>query len=124
MTVTATVTTTTLRRVVLAVGQLGLGGTEGQLVMLAEGLAEHGIEVQVASLFGSGPRAGDLARHGIPVYHGHFPRLRARPSWDTAAAFPRYVAWLHHQRPQLVHSFLYHAYVVTTPAARMARVPV
>lgn len=35
-----------------------------------------------------------------------------------------YVRWLREQSPQIVHSFLFHAYVYTAPAARIAGVPV
>jgi L-malate glycosyltransferase len=127
---------TRLRRVALTVGQLGLGGTERQLVLLARGLKERGVEVGVASLFGGGPNVHPIRDAGIPLYLGdspqrpeeraetpQFPRSLPRMARHLVN-LPNYVSWLRRLRPQVVHAFLYHAYVLTPPAARLARVPV
>jgi len=128
---------TRLRRVALVVGQLGLGGTERQIVLLAQGLKHHGVEVGVASLFGGGPNEQPLRGLDIQLYVGRttrqavsaqlptpgFPRSLPRIA-RRVANLPEYVSWLRRFRPQVVHAFLYHAYVVTPLAARLARVPV
>jgi len=122
---------TQLTRVVLLIGQLGLGGTEQQLVLLAEGLSQHGLEVEVVTLAAGGQREKDLAELGIPVWRAEFVAMtpwRWRPSLRegylaNAVAFVRLVKYLRRFRPQVVHAFLFHAYVIAAPAARAASVP-
>jgi L-malate glycosyltransferase len=114
-----------ITKVILTIGQLHRGGTEGQLVLLAKGFKEAGVRVSVASLFDGGVHAEALERLGIPVYLGRFPRKNDR---FKLLAFPmrflEFVQWLRRERPDVVHSFLFHSYVLTAPAARLARVPV
>jgi glycosyltransferase involved in cell wall biosynthesis len=113
-----------LRKVVLTIGQLGLGGAERQLVLLAIGLHRAGVEVTVISQRG-GPRTEELARAGVPfhvvspsAWSQRFPRLWILP--DTL----RSVYLLLRLRPQVVHAYLFHAYVFMAPMARLTRVPV
>src|SRR3954471_10217012 len=111
-------------RVCLLIGQLGLGGTEKQVVLLAQGLRSRGIETSVCLLFEGGPREEALRAAGVPVVHLGFPSstawLRTLPY--NIAAFTRLVRHLRRQRPDVLHAFLYHSYVTAAPAARMARV--
>ncbi|NWF24846.1 glycosyltransferase [Streptomyces sp. PKU-EA00015] len=122
-----------LSRVCLMIGQLGLGGAEKQLVMLARGLAERGIETTVVLLSERrGPRESELVRSGVPVIslgcRGIRPMTSPRGVATNAAvsarAFLRLVAHLRHTRPQILHAFLFHCYVAAAPAARVAGVPV
>ncbi len=113
----------TLGSVVLAIGELGRGGTEGQLVALAKGLQARGVEVAVASLFYGGPYESELAGMHIPVFLGGFPSWRrdgVAGLLRAVPAFIRYARWLRERRPDVVHVFLYHAYVVTPFACRLA----
>ncbi|MFK4226649.1 glycosyltransferase [Streptomyces sp. NPDC019890] len=126
-------TDTELSRVSLMIGQLGLGGAEKQVVMLARGLVAHGIETTLLLLSGRGPREEELAGSGVTIvslgYRGitrPWVDLRRTLS-DTAAAlraFARLVAHLRRARPQVLHAFLFHCYIAAAPAARLARVPV
>ena len=113
-------------RIVLAIGTLGLGGAEGQVVELARGLHRRRWDVHVATLIEVGPHAGALEQEGIPLYQGHFRNVHRAAVWD-ALAFPKrfvgYVAWLRRVRPDIVHAFLFHAYVPSVFAARLAGVP-
>jgi L-malate glycosyltransferase len=113
-------------RVCLLIGQLGLGGTEKQVVLLAQGLRARGIETSVFLLFEGGPREEALVEAGVPVVHLGFPssatRLRTVPG--SVAAFARLVRHLRRERPDVLHAFLYHSYVTAAPAARLARVKV
>ncbi|MDN3358954.1 glycosyltransferase [Actinomadura sp. DC4] len=115
-----------LSRVCLLIGQLGLGGTEKQVVLLAQGLQARGIETSVCLLFEGGPREQALRAAGVPVVHLGFPSsttlLRKLPG--NIAAFARLVRHLRRQRPDVLHAFLYHSYVTAAPAARLARVKV
>ena len=108
------------------IGQLGLGGTEKQLVLLARGLRERGVETTVLVMFHGGPGEEALREAGIPVVRLRFRSLRAR-WWMPAAnvgAFCGLVAYLRRMRPDVLHAFLFHSYVPAAPAARLAGIPV
>ncbi|MCO5998399.1 glycosyltransferase [Actinoallomurus rhizosphaericola] len=117
---------TRLRRVSLLIGQLGLGGTEKQVVLLAAGLRARGVDVRVLVMFEGGPREERLRALGVPVEPLGFRRRSAgwRMPAANVAAFVRLVGHLHRTRPQALHAFLFHSYVTAAPAARLARVPV
>ncbi len=112
-------------RVCLIIGQLGLGGAEKQIVLLADGLKQRGVDVTVVVLGGEGPRAAALQAAGVPVvYLGlRWPgRWRALP--HILAVFGRLTSYLRRSRPDIVHAFLLLSYVIGAPAARLAGVPV
>jgi glycosyltransferase involved in cell wall biosynthesis len=115
-----------LSRVCLLIGQLGLGGTEKQVVLLAQGLHARGIETSVYLLFEGGPWEDALRAAGIPVVHLGFPSRRRwlRTLPGHVAAFARLVRHLRRERPDVLHAFLYHSYVTAAPAARLARIKV
>ncbi|WP_187232599.1 glycosyltransferase [Actinomadura sp. HBU206391] len=113
-------------RVFLLIGQLGLGGTEKQVALLARGLHGQGVDVRVLVLFKGGAWESDLNAAGVPVVHLGFHRRVSgwRMLPGNAAAFSRFVTYLRRARPDVLHAFLYHSYVTAAPAARLARVPV
>lgn len=109
---------------VLLIGQLGLGGTEKQVALLAAGLRERGVDVEVWVQFGRGPREADLIAAGVPVVDLGFGRLTdPRALARNAVAFARLVWRLRRKRPDVLHAFLIASYLVAAPAARLARVP-
>jgi L-malate glycosyltransferase len=114
------------RRVCLMIGQLGLGGTEKQVVLLAQGLRARGVDVHVLLMFQGGPRESGLRAAGVPVVHLGFATSAAGPHMvpANAAAFGRLVRHLRRLRPDVLHAFLYHSYVTAAPAARLAGVRV
>jgi glycosyltransferase involved in cell wall biosynthesis len=113
-------------RVCLLIGQLGLGGTEKQVVLLAQGLRARGIDVHVLLMFEGGPREGALRAAGVPVTHLGFASgaAGARMVPANAIAFARLVRHLRRLRPAVLHAFLFHSYVTAAPAARLAGVRV
>jgi glycosyltransferase involved in cell wall biosynthesis len=112
-------------KVCLMIGQLGLGGTEKQVVLLARGLRDRGIDTNVLVLFEGGPREGALRSAGVSVVHLGFARFStARNAPRNAAAFLGLVRRLRRDRPDVLHAFLFHTYIVAAPAARLARVPI
>jgi glycosyltransferase involved in cell wall biosynthesis len=115
-----------LTRVCLLIGQLGLGGTEKQLVLLAEGLRARDLDATVLVMFEGGPREDVLRAAGVPVVHLGFQRRSAgwRMPPANVAAFIRLVVHLRRARPDVLHAFLFHSYVLAAPAARFAGVPV
>ncbi|MEU8197787.1 glycosyltransferase [Microbispora amethystogenes] len=112
-----------VRRVVLLIGHLGLGGAQRQLCLLAERLRDRGVEVHVFVLSRGGPHEDDLRAAGIPVHRLGFSRGAGSPAGNLRA-FARLVRSLRRLRPEVVHGFLYESYLLGTPAARLARVPV
>ncbi|MCW2919504.1 MAG: hypothetical protein JWN52_7572 [Actinomycetia bacterium] len=113
-------------RVFLLIGQLGLGGAEKQVVLLARGLRARGVDTTVLVMFAGGPREDALRAAGVPVVHLGFRRRTA--GWgmlpSALMAFFRLVGHLRRMRPDVLHAFLIHSYVVAAPAARLAGVPV
>jgi L-malate glycosyltransferase len=115
-----------VRKVVLIIGQLGMGGTEKQVMLLARGLRERGIDTSVWAVFGGTQTYyGDvLRRDGIRVVdvgiHGRELR-RALPNFARLGSM---AMRLRQEHPDIVHAFLFQAYVTAAPIARMARIPV
>ncbi|GAA0374332.1 glycosyltransferase [Microbispora corallina] len=115
-----------LRRVALLNGQLGLGGAERQLTLLAQELQERGVEVSVLLLVRGGPHEAALRAAGIPVHHLGFIGWRSDPLAPVrnVRAFARMVRLLRRIKPDVLHAFLMESYLLGTPAARLAGVPV
>ncbi|MFB9839132.1 glycosyltransferase, partial [Actinoallomurus acaciae] len=113
-------------RVCLMIGQLGLGGTEKQVVLLAQGLRARGVDAHVLLMFKGGPREQGLRAAGVPVVRLGFASsdAGARMLPANAMAFARLVRHLRRLRPDILHAFLYHSYVTAAPAARLAGVQV
>jgi glycosyltransferase involved in cell wall biosynthesis len=112
--------------VCLLIGQLGVGGTEKQLTLLAHGLRARGIDTTVLVMFEGGPREAALRAAGVPVIHLGFQRRSAgwRMPPANLAAFVRLLRHLRRTRPDVLHAFLFHSYVTAAPAARLAGVPI
>ena len=105
--------------VILMIGQLGLGGTEKQLVLLARGLRRQGVRIRVLVMFGGGPFEERLREAGIDVVHLGFATLSAgwRMPLRNIRAFARLVRDLRRDRPDVLHAFLFYSYVTAAPAA-------
>lgn len=106
----------------LLVGQMGLGGTEKQVALLARGLQERGARVSVLLLWSGGSRRDEL--DGIRVEQLGFGRLHSlRAVPRNVRAMGRLVRFLREEKPDVLHAFLTASYLVAAPAARLARVP-
>jgi L-malate glycosyltransferase len=112
-------------KVRLMIGQLGLGGTEQQVALLAGGLHERGVDVAVLVMFDGGPREDVLRGAGVPVVYLGFRRfssLRNLPR--NVAALAGLVRRLRRDQPDVLHAFLLHSYLTAAAAAWIARGPV
>lgn len=105
----------------LVITELEFGGAEQALVNLATGLSRERFSPVVYSLK-SRPKNDLLVQRlegaNIPV---HF--LDVQSSWQFFSAISRLATLFKQQQPQLVQSFLFHANVVATLAARRAKAP-
>jgi glycosyltransferase involved in cell wall biosynthesis len=116
-----------VERVCLVIGQLGLGGTEKQVAVLAAGLRHRDVEVTVVVLRKGGAREDILREAGVPLINLNLPAQGNQP-WKSpliiALALNRLTRTLLRLRPDVVHAFLLHSYLLAPPSARLARVPV
>jgi glycosyltransferase involved in cell wall biosynthesis len=112
------------RRVCLIIGTLTAGGAEKQVALLAKELHRRGVATSVLLLFGGGPREAELVEAGVEIVRLGFGRHNGRRALGyNMAVFGRMVSHLRRIRPDVVHAFLFHSYLVGAPAARLARVP-
>lgn len=110
------------RRLALVTTELAVGGAERCLVNLACGLARRQFEPVVYSL-----RPAPVGPAGALVEQLRAERIATRflgvsSSWQALSAVRQLTALLREQRPALLQSFLYHANVIGSLAARRARV--
>lgn len=96
---------------------LNTGGAEVMLLKLLERLSPR-FSVQVVSLTSTGPIGQRIESLGIPVTALEMPRGVPNP-----VALLRLLRLLCHHKPDIVHTWMYHADLVGGLAARLARVP-
>ncbi|MGI5513246.1 glycosyltransferase [Streptomyces sp. CA-106131] len=111
-------------QICLLIGQLGLGGAEKQLVLLARGLSARGIRTHLAVMFEKGAREQELRDSGVSVVELGFRCQGLESLAGDIRAFAHFVAFLRKEWPGVLQAFLFHSYVMAAPAARLARVPV
>jgi len=97
---------------------LGRGGAESVLFTLVTELKKEGIDCEVVSLTGPGPVGEDLLAAGVPVHYADFR------GWQGFFAPLRLWGLLRRLRPDLVHTWMYHADLFGGLAAWLGRIPV
>jgi L-malate glycosyltransferase len=107
--------------VVLIGDSLEFGGTEGQFVELARGLAGGAWDVRVSCVRAEGPLRARLEAEGVRA-SSCGPRSFKSPR--LAVAVLNLARDLRAQRIRLVHSFGFYSNILGVPAARLAGVPV
>ena len=106
-------------RILYVIGTLDVGGAEGQLVQLATRLDQARFEVAVCCLTSSGPYEADLRAAGIRVHVVGFRGLvMFRAPHKVTAQLLRLGRVIRAERPDIVHGYLFWAYVLGTLAAR------
>lgn len=113
-------------RVCLMINDLGLGGAEKQVALLAESLRARGVDATVLVLFGGGAREQELRAARVPIVHLGFAGRSAgwRMPLIDAVAFARLVRHLRRLRPDVLHAFLLNSHLLAAPAAWLAGIPV
>ncbi|MFI7642196.1 glycosyltransferase [Nonomuraea sp. NPDC049400] len=115
-----------LQRIALLIGQMGFGGTETQVSLLARELHSRGFVVDMLILFEGGVHEPTLRAAGIGIHHLGFSRRPTGPAavLKNLRAFARMVSLLRRLRPDVLHAFLMASNLLGAPAALLARVPV
>lgn len=112
-------------RIFYLIGTLDVGGAEGQLVQLLRGLDRDRFSPTVCCLSSAaGPYADDVRQLGIKVYTIGFRGLRVlRYPHQVAGQLVRLARLIRREQPDIVHGYLFWAYVLGTYVARAVRVP-
>jgi len=116
------------RRILIVAEALGYGGTESHLVAVLPRLAEAGLSIAVFCLADRGPRAVELERAGVRVLTASpLANRRKKPllyplqaGLDCSALYAFARQW----RPQVAHFFLPGPYLLGTPVAVAAQIPI
>jgi glycosyltransferase involved in cell wall biosynthesis len=107
-----------VKRVVLLIRSLGVGGAERQLVVLARALHARGVDVRVLTFYPGGAWRPELEAAGVPVED-----LGKGGRWDVLAFLWRLWRRLCALRPDVLYSWLPMANVLATIVGSMAGVP-
>lgn len=112
--------------VLFAVPGLRVGGTEGQLLLLVEGLLRRGRRCEVFALDANGDMKARLAALGVAVHDGSYEPEAGAPRRAALALRGLWRLWqlAVRRRPAVLHAFLPLANVLGALAGHLARVPV
>lgn len=106
-----------MMRICYVIPTLGVGGTEGQVVQLLHGLV-RGNDLSVVCTRKDGALSGDARRMGIDVRV-----IGGWSGWDFTTE-RKFLHLFRHNRPDVVHSFMFGFDLWANRAARRAGVPV
>ena len=107
------------KRIMFIVNCLDIGGAEVQVMRLAQGMIKRGWQVSVVSLIPLGPLAPPLKASGAEVF-----TLSMRPGVPNPTAIVRLRRIIRRVRPDVVHSHIIHANILTRITRLFARIPV
>jgi glycosyltransferase involved in cell wall biosynthesis len=102
------------------VRELGIGGTERQLVETARFLTRERFLPHVGCFRPNGPRRADLESAGVPILHLPLYSLGSKAFFPAATQFVRY---LRQHQIQVVHSFDAPLNIFAVPIAKLAGTP-
>jgi len=110
------------------IGSLRLGGAEKQVVELALGLDRSRFRVEICCLNQGGPMVDAVRADGIPVhiFNTSLPWGKFNPrSWiHLARHLWGILRQVRHSRPDIIHGYLFTAYVTGIICGKIAGVPV
>ena len=107
-----------LKKIVLFIRSLEVGGAERQFVALATGLHRHGENVHVLTFYPGGALRPELEAAGVAVAD-----LGKRGRWDVFPFAWRLWLWLRRSRPDVLYSWLPTANTLSAIVGGLARVP-
>jgi len=110
-------------RVLVVVGSMQVGGTEGYIARLAPVIKSFGIDLEVCVLQRMGPLLEQVVAAGVPVHTTRYVFKRRANALSQGVALMRcgddVRRLVHKRRYDVVHSYLFLADVVGAPAARL-----
>jgi glycosyltransferase involved in cell wall biosynthesis len=109
-------------RILHVVDSLDVGGTETQMVQLAQRLDPCRYDVTVATLRAGGPLTEALQKAGIRILE--FPKRRTMLSFQAAGQLIRMAWFIRRQKIDVVHAHDLWGNLMAVPAAWLARAPV
>jgi len=109
-------------RVLHVIDNLEVGGTETQMVQMAQRLASSVDLMTVATLRAGGPLTDQLKDAGIQIIE--FPKRRTMLSFQAAYQLIRMAWFIRREKIDVVHAHDLWANLMAIPAARLARAPV
>lgn len=95
-------------KVVFLIRSLETGGAERQLIYLASGLKKEGVSVTICVFYCGGELEQMLNNSGVSI-----KCLNKKNRWDVIGFFLRTVTWLRHESPDVLHSYLTGANIVS-----------
>lgn len=115
-------------RIMYFIGSLQLGGAERQLAELAVRLDKNLFDIEICCIAQGGPLIDYVQSHGIKVSIFQACLLKGKYNPFSYIHIVREM-WrifrhIRKQRPDIVHAFLYTAYVIGVLCARLAHIPV
>lgn len=120
-------------KIALVLGSLDVGGTETQVCRLAIELRRAGHDARVLVLTEGGPLSSVLSEANVPYETFGYGGIRFRNAerklrpWVVLGELGKIIGMYRSIRrfgPDVIHAFLYWAYVIALPIAAAARVPV
>ncbi len=114
-------------KIVFIIGSLQLGGAERQLAELAVRLDKERFEVEICCIAQGGPLLEYVREHGVPVRIFDFFLKKGKYNPVSHIHIIRELWKIFHyirtSDADIVHAFLYTAYIVGIPCARLSGVP-
>jgi glycosyltransferase involved in cell wall biosynthesis len=114
-------------KIIYVIGSLQLGGAERQLSEIAVRLDKSKFDVEICCIAQGGPFEEYVTKHGVKVRifnfyikHGKYNPLSY---FHVAREVSRIYRYFKESKPDIVHAWLYTAYIVGVACARMAGVP-
>src|SRR5262245_4853690 len=114
-------------RLLIVTESLGVGGTETHLIRLLPRIVARNWKVAVFCLSGPGKRAEEIEGKGIEVFAlSPIPERKLSFEYATYIAYAsgKLYALLRRWRPDIAHFYLPGPYLVGTPAATIAGIPI
>lgn len=112
-----------MKKILLAIGTLDVGGSEKQIVALASGLVQKGYECRLFVLNGYGKLRSYLEEIGVPIIHAwNYVEKKRRPS-RIAMAQLKFIHETVRYKPDIIHAFLPLVTFMGATAGRLCNTP-
>lgn len=115
-------------KIIYFIGSLQLGGAERQLAELATRLDKRKFDVEICCIAQGGPLVKYVEQYGVPVRIFNFYLVRGKLNpysyLHLVRELWRIYRYIKKSRPDIVHAYLYTAYIVGIACARLAGIPV